>query len=668
MNLLFRIYLFRLALATLFLGLGGCISIKQPNTELLSHSTLKKFDSEVEFDDYINSVKKLKDYRHKKYQAEQDDFDCEEEGCRKITITGSRITGKNTSITNNQVSGVDEGDIVKRKDNFLLILRRGKIYSVSLKSDGQNELTPVSSINVTPPGWNFDSWYDEMLIEDNKILVLGYSYELEASEILRFNISDKGVLSYQDGYLLSSGDYFDTENYASRLFNGKYITYMPSPLADYDNPYAESRSFLTGLPRIAKISGTIKESLVWTDLISFEEIYKPTQLVISPILHTILSCDPLAEELICDAKGIISSASTEYYVDQGAIYLWAQGWKKDILFDLGFYDNIDFTTILSSELKYVEDLDAVVYKIPFNQGEITAIRVNGQPINQFSFHSIKDKLYMYLIDDVYSDTTTRSSLYELPFDWFNPEASNQASKIAELPHTYLEVNNRFSNDYLVTGSRTNISWSRDSGRDLIPDFDLIVQKIDGSFQTVLTLEHSADRMEPIGNRMLVSGLDLEGNYNISILELENHGELISRKVFTDLLEDELRSHAFNLKIIDDFLAIVGLTSLNKKDAENRYGAFNYYWNDNQASDILFLSLNSVGQLSTSGILKSELNNTPDSDSQECETSCYDWYGNSRPFFIEDRIFGLSGDELIEAKLDGTFVVEKIRKNFTNIAM
>ncbi len=67
MNLTFRTYLYRSILVSLFLGLSGCISIKKPNTELLSHSTLEKFNSEVEFDDYINSVKKLKDYRDAKY-------------------------------------------------------------------------------------------------------------------------------------------------------------------------------------------------------------------------------------------------------------------------------------------------------------------------------------------------------------------------------------------------------------------------------------------------------------------------------------------------------------------------------------------------------------------------------------------------------------------------
>jgi len=36
--------------------------------------------------------------------------------------------------------------------------------------------------------------------------------------------------------------------------------------------------------------------------------------------------------------------------------------------------------------------------------------------------------------------------------------------------------------------------------------------------------------------------------------------------------------------------------------------------------------------------------------------------HSRPFFIGDRIFGLSGDELIEAKFEGITVNEIARKD------
>jgi len=646
--------------------LSGCISIQKPNVNDLSYQKLEKFKSTDEFEGYLDSVRQINEYRHAKYLSEREESLCTD-NC--ITVTGSRISAQDLSLTNNQVHGVDEGDIVKRKDNYLLILRRGKIYSVSIKSENANDIIPISSINVTPPGWNFDSWYDEMLVSDNKILVLGYSYDLGASEVLRFNLSTEGILSYQDGYLFRSGDYFDTENYASRLLNGKFITYMPNPLAGFEDEYGPEREFKTWLPKFAKIEGNHQDDLKWKDLISYKDITKPLQSDIEPVLHTIVTCNPLADEFSCNAKGLIGSPYTEYYVDRDAIYLWVQGWNKELLYDIDFDRDLDFLSILDEEVEHAKHLDAMVYRVSLSDESVTAMRVNGQPVNQFSFHSKDNNIYLYLIDEVYDDASVHSSVYKLPINEFSIEGNNFAQKASGLPHTYSEVSNRFSGNFLVTGSKSNFKWSRIDGTQMKSDFDLIVQKLDGQFQRVIRLKHSADRLEPIGSLMLISGLDINGDYNVTLIDIEHYGDLYSQKIFPELLEDELRSHAFNYKKVDDSLTIIGLTSLNKKDAKKQYSIYNYLWDDNLAADILFLGLDSQGSIFESGILKSSMNNAPESD--DCETSCYDWYGNSRPFFIGDRIFGLSGDELIEAKLDGNTInaIERvdIRKTIKHIS-
>src|SRR5688572_22356514 len=48
---------------------------------------------------------------------------------------------KDESITNVQHAGVDEGGIVKRHGDHLVILRRGRLFTVKI---GDNELAPVS--------------------------------------------------------------------------------------------------------------------------------------------------------------------------------------------------------------------------------------------------------------------------------------------------------------------------------------------------------------------------------------------------------------------------------------------------------------------------------------------------------------------------------------------
>src|SRR5205085_9990199 len=114
------------------------------------------------------------------------------------------------SITNNQEANVDEGDIVKVRGNILVILRRGRLFTVSLAG---GTLRPIDMINAFPPGVSGeDDWYDEMLISGDQVVVIGYSYARGGTEINRFRLSPDGHIRFRDAYHLRSSDYFSSEN------------------------------------------------------------------------------------------------------------------------------------------------------------------------------------------------------------------------------------------------------------------------------------------------------------------------------------------------------------------------------------------------------------------------------------------------------------------------
>ncbi len=50
------------------------------------------------------------------------------------------------------------------------------------------------------------------------------------------------------------------------------------------------------------------------------------------------------------------------------------------------------------------------------------------------------------------------------------------------------------------------------------------------------------------------------------------------------------------------------------------------------------------------------------EDDDCRVSCEDWYGDSRPFFVEDRVYALLGYELIEGLLAGQTISEVTRVN------
>ena len=137
-------------------------------------------------------------------------------------------TDKDESITNVQHAGVDEGGIVKLHGNHLVVLRRGRLFTVAI---GDGALKPISAADAFGPEVDpRNTWYDEMLVSDETIVVIGYSYERGGTEIGLFQIDDAGHIAYRSTYHLRSNDYYSSRNYASRLIDSKLVFYTPSYL------------------------------------------------------------------------------------------------------------------------------------------------------------------------------------------------------------------------------------------------------------------------------------------------------------------------------------------------------------------------------------------------------------------------------------------------------
>src|SRR4030095_11198476 len=109
---------------------------------------------------------------------------------------------KDESITNTQHAGVDEGGIVKLHGDQLVVLRRGRLFTVAI---GDNSLKPISMVDAFGPEINPRStWYDEMLVSTDTVAVIGYSYERGGTEVGLFKIDRAGNLAYRSTYHLRS--------------------------------------------------------------------------------------------------------------------------------------------------------------------------------------------------------------------------------------------------------------------------------------------------------------------------------------------------------------------------------------------------------------------------------------------------------------------------------
>src|SRR6266700_7089965 len=226
------------------------------------------------------------------------------------------------SITNVQHAGVDEGGIVKVHGNHLVILRRGRLFTVSI---GEGALNPISSVDAFGPDIDpSGTWYDEMLVSDNTIAVIGYSYQRGGTEVGLFQIDPAGKLSYRSTYHLRSNDYYSSRNYASRLIGSKLIFYSPLYLyPGAEDPYAS-------FPAVRKWhkGATASE---FHRIVSANHVYKPEQPLDSSYglaLHTVTVCDLARDEFDCKATSILGPPGCVFYVSPESVYIWVNTWTR----------------------------------------------------------------------------------------------------------------------------------------------------------------------------------------------------------------------------------------------------------------------------------------------------------------------------------------------------
>jgi hypothetical protein len=552
-----------------------------------------------------------------------------------VTLTASKSADEN--ITNVQEAGVDEGGIVKVRGDILVILRRGRLFTVSTKGGG---LEPVDTIEAYPPGVDpSDDWYDEMLIAGDRVIVVGFSYGRGGTEINRFRISDDGKLSFEDSNHLRSNDYYSSRNYASRLVGNKLIFYTPLYL-----PYSVV-DLVSWLPAIQHWKGPETTPADFKRIASAEHVYLPeiwrTQER-APIaaLHTVTICDLALPSLQCTATSVLGPAGRTFYVSPHAVYVWLSQWEGQ-----------------------GPEGPSILCRLPLDGGAPSAIGVRGAPLDQFSFREDWDdgRLNVLVLSEGGGDAMWNpefamgaAALLQLPLAGFGTGAEealrSQYRKLPTPAESGYDLQNRFVGDYLLYG--TGNTWG--SPRD--QSTALVAVEVDGDEVTTLALNHGADRIEAMGRDAVVIGADSKNLY-FSAVELTKGPQpgLGDRYTLKAATQGETRSHGFFFKADPQEEAVSGVLGLPVARAA-RPGYEQLFEN---SVAIIFLR-RAERKFSGLGELMAKDENAAD---DSCKASCVDWYGNARPIFLGQRTFALLGYELVEGKVTTAAIQETRRISF-----
>ena len=122
-----------------------------------------------------------------------------------------------------QTPGVDVADAVARRGDVLVVLSRGRLFTVDVSGRVASAAMPTCST-----GRAGDAWCDEMLDLGKTVVVIGYSYARGETEVHLFDLGDDGRLTYRDTYQLRSNDFTaERQRYSARLVGGRLVLYTP---------------------------------------------------------------------------------------------------------------------------------------------------------------------------------------------------------------------------------------------------------------------------------------------------------------------------------------------------------------------------------------------------------------------------------------------------------
>ena len=525
--------------------------------------------------------------------------------------------GKEESVTNVQHAGVDEGGIVKVHGDHLVVLRRGRLFTVAI---GDGALKPISAVDAFAPDINpASTWYDEMLVSDDTIAVIGYSYERGGTEIGLFNIDPAGQLRYRSTHHMRSNDYYSSRNYASRLLGRKLIFYTPLYLSlGADDPFQN-------FPAVRKWHKGAKAS-EFTRIVPATRVYRPERAVNTNYglaLHTVTVCDLSNGGFACEATGVIGPAGRVFYVSPESVYVWVSDWARR-----------------GQGMR----AESMLYRLPLDGSSPNALQVSGSPVDQFSFLESTDGHLNVLVrsdaagDRMWSAEVAAGDVALMRVSLTSFSDGSEAAPVSSYrnlpkPHGYT-FQNRFIGDYLLYG--TGSGWGYSDNRKSV---DLFAVPWAGGDTATLSLAHGIDRIEALGRDAVVVGTDGKDLHftSVRLNDTPSVADTFTRKGAS---QGELRSHGFFYKADGPDTGILGLPI----GVPGRPGYRHLF---EESAAIIFLR-NDALHFESAGELAADSAKAAD---DRCRASCVDWYGNTRPLFVRGRVLALLGYEIVEGTLD-----------------
>jgi hypothetical protein len=544
----------------------------------------------------------------------------------KASADSAAALGANESITNVQTAGVDEGGIVKRAGDHLVILRRGRLFTVRV---GGDDLRPVAAVDAYAPGSNPQgAWYDELLIHGRTIVVVGFSYARGGTEIGLFELGDDGSIAYRATHHLKSHDYYSSRNYASRLVGNRLVFYAPMRI----NPWQlDGEHFMPQWRRWHPAYGHQPSPQDWTRILPATRIFR-TDDDLDPFsgatLHTVTACELRdRSDMQCQAQAVLAAPGRVFYVSADNVFVWTTASARREPWGRGDDGAMPRSSVV---------------RMPLDGTAPSALKTTGAPIDQLSFLQDSDgHLNVLLRSHARGEGMWQAEGSQGDFGSGRDIAPRSAYRpLAGVPGHM--VHNRYVGDWLLFGAvgHTRLQALRyaDAWRDAS-------NEASQPAAATIELKHGVERIEALGDHALVVG-NAGRDLHATTLRLDRGASIAGSLVQVDAAQGEMRSHGFFYRATSREEGLLGLPVV-AAGSRGRHG-MPIVGPQGASASVAFIR-NRALELEPIGKLDARATSADDG----CKASCVDWYGNARPIFLGDRVFALMGYELVEGRLDGS---------------
>jgi hypothetical protein len=554
-----------------------------------------------------------------------DSIEIEFRNCREVaTPLMTIITGlgdpEGEDGSRLDIEDAAEGGAVLAGDDYIVVLNRGRLFSVSTMD---RKLRAVAAVDAFGPGIDPESSYQEHVFASGRnVIVVGSNNRYGGIEIGLFRLDETGALHYVSTYQLRYGrNMYVSVGPRVQFRDGHLIIHSQVELPE------DTSRVVGALPAFRTLHAGAANG-EFTQLLDPRDIYRPARpltKVEKSGLQAVTVCSLVHGNVQCHATAVISTLAREVYTSGSATYVWPMA---------------------PSQPQHARG-GMLVYRFPLSGARPLAIAVDGLTAGADALFESNGILNAVLRSGPTGQWPTSDArlgqvfLLRAPISAF----SRAASTIDDARYSKLELLPSNSIFPTFTPRFVSVAMGRYPRRADKTKDRITTSAFGSTSVNSFEVAGEVERMDAAGRAAIATIAD---NRKLTFKLIDPVNRPGSRDV--TIVADRADRMEQRVAADGSTVAAYVIRRSPRDSDENYFGG----------SSMLLLRVRTTGLEALGEVASRRESNVAEDN---CKSSCLDWYGDARTIVVKERIFVVLGYEIIEVELSGGKLSEKNRIDF-----